>query len=171
MHAAPFLAGRDRPCRRPCTSSIFFSRRAPSGDCNPRRRQRSGNCHAGVGQSFSFALRGPRGPGDSGTPTRGFGGRRAGVNNHCGGTERGTRRVRSRFPSRFARFDFSGQGRRNLCSGGTRVDRGSRRVAGPQASRAGELSSKSIAEPLSGGEARTDGRDAAEFRHSESQRR
>ncbi len=38
----------------------------------------------------------------------------------------------------------------------------------PQASRAGELSSKSIAGPLSGGEDRTDGRDAPEFRHSES---
>ena len=51
--------------------------------------------------------------------------------------------------ARFARSDFPGQGWRNLCSGGTRVDRGTGRIAGPQASRAGKLSSKSIAGPLS----------------------
>ncbi len=40
-----------------------------------------------------------------------------------------TRRLRSRFLSRVARSDFPGQGRWNVCSGGTRVDRGSGRVA------------------------------------------
>src|SRR4029077_11523798 len=61
--------------------------------------------------------------------------------------------------------------RGNVCSRGTHLDGRSRGVAGSGTSPAGKLAGKSAAGPLSGGEARTHGRDSTEFRHSESERR
>ena len=109
--------------------------------------------------------------GGSGVAAGGFAGGRAGASHHRGGTERPTRRVRRGVLPRPARSDLSGQGRRDVCPDGARVDRRACGVAGSRAARAGDAPREPIARPLSHREAGTHRRDSAEFRHSQGERR